>query len=37
MTPAENSRGEVKTWVNSQWKIWHQVGQFSMKLNRDRL
>jgi 3-deoxy-manno-octulosonate cytidylyltransferase (CMP-KDO synthetase) len=34
VTPAENSRGKVKTWVNSQWKFRPKVGQFSVELNR---
>jgi hypothetical protein len=33
VTPAENSKGKVKTWVNSQWKFRLKVGQFSMALN----
>ena len=33
MPPAENSRGEVKTWVNSQWKFAWWPGQFLVKLN----
>jgi hypothetical protein len=33
VTPAENSRGKVKTWVNSQWKFRPKVGQFSVELN----
>jgi hypothetical protein len=33
VTPAENSRGKVKTWVKSQWKFCPKVGQFSVQLN----
>ncbi len=33
VTPAENSKDKVKTWVNSQWKFRPKVGQFSVQLN----
>jgi hypothetical protein len=33
VTPAEDSKGKVKTWVNSQWKFRPKVGQFLMALN----
>jgi hypothetical protein len=33
-TPAEASRGEVQTWVKSQWKFLAQPGQFLVKINR---
>jgi hypothetical protein len=32
-TPAGLSRGEVQTWVNSQWKILARPGQFSAEIN----
>jgi hypothetical protein len=34
VAPAENSKGKVRTWVNSRWKFRPKPGQFSMKLNR---
>jgi hypothetical protein len=35
VTPAENSKDKVKTWVNSQWKFRPKVGQFSVQLNTE--
>ena len=33
MPPAENSQGEVKTWVNSQWKFGQLPDQFLVELD----
>ncbi|WP_348270785.1 DUF1214 domain-containing protein, partial [Rhizobium sp. Root268] len=31
--PAENMRGTVETWVNSQWKYLAAPGQLSVEIN----
>ena len=34
-SPAQEARGNVQTWVNSQWKNPPKTGQFSVAFNRD--